>query len=411
MKIGKISQNGQNFYPVTITDAIKNNSQITGSGNTLSTSITEGTILSNILSQIFEWAKGWTLSVNPSDSKQFILKDATGTSKGTIDLTTLLNGKADVATTLAGYGITDAYTKTAVDQLVNSIKQFEYIVTNTLPTASENTLYKIYLIPSTNPKTQNAKDEFITLKSKNSYFIDASNVNVYYQSSSESDPSDPAVGDIVIYTDSFSTTEIGPNYKIYEEIYGGHGWQPKTAGVGTVIVVNDAEYYEFKNVAQDYFAWQTESGTPEKQPYIYTWEQIGTTTLDVTGKADKVSGATNGNFAGLDGNGNLTDSGNKASDFKTKQTAVTDPSASGNSIDFIDSISQNTNGVITATKKTVPTVSPSTSGTGGNNGLMTASHAEKLNALPTNSELTTTLNGKASITAVDSTEYSDYFTS
>lgn len=38
---------------------------------------------------------------------------------------------------------------------------------------------------------------------------------------------------------------------------------------------------------------------------------------DVSGKADKVSGATSGNFAGLDSNGNLTDSGKKASDFLT----------------------------------------------------------------------------------------------
>ena len=38
---------------------------------------------------------------------------------------------------------------------------------------------------------------------------------------------------------------------------------------------------------------------------------------DITGKADKVSSATNGNFAGLDSNGNLTDSGKKASDFLT----------------------------------------------------------------------------------------------
>lgn len=38
---------------------------------------------------------------------------------------------------------------------------------------------------------------------------------------------------------------------------------------------------------------------------------------DITGKADKVSNATNGNFAGLDANGNLTDSGSKASDFLT----------------------------------------------------------------------------------------------
>ena len=36
---------------------------------------------------------------------------------------------------------------------------------------------------------------------------------------------------------------------------------------------------------------------------------------DISGKADKVSNATNGNFAGLDSSGNLTDSGKKAADF------------------------------------------------------------------------------------------------
>ena len=38
---------------------------------------------------------------------------------------------------------------------------------------------------------------------------------------------------------------------------------------------------------------------------------------DIDDKADKVSGATAGNFAGLDASGNLTDSGKKASDFAT----------------------------------------------------------------------------------------------
>lgn len=37
----------------------------------------------------------------------------------------------------------------------------------------------------------------------------------------------------------------------------------------------------------------------------------------ISGKADMVSNATSGNFAGLDSNGNLTDSGKKASDFAT----------------------------------------------------------------------------------------------
>ena len=103
--------------------------------------------------------------------------------------------------------------------------------------------------------------------------------------------------------------------------------------------------------------------------------------IDYTGKADKVSGAVTGNFAGLDANGNLTDSGSKASDFKTVQTAVTDPTASGNATSFIDSISQNTNGEITATKKTIPTVTASVSGAGGNDGLMTAAQAEALAAI------------------------------
>ena len=36
---------------------------------------------------------------------------------------------------------------------------------------------------------------------------------------------------------------------------------------------------------------------------------------DISGKADKVAGATEGNFAALDAEGNLTDSGKKAADF------------------------------------------------------------------------------------------------
>ena len=41
-------------------------------------------------------------------------------------------------------------------------------------------------------------------------------------------------------------------------------------------------------------------------------------------KADKVSSATNGNFAGLDSNGNLTDSGKSSSDFLPSNTPIPD---------------------------------------------------------------------------------------
>jgi hypothetical protein len=76
-----------------------------------------------------------------------------------------------------------------------------------------------------------------------------------------------------------------------------------------------------------------------------------------SGKADKVADATEGNFAGLDSNGNLVDSGHKHSDYKTVQTAVEDPSSSSGNTEnfqFIATASQNTNGVITVTKRTIP---------------------------------------------------------
>ena len=75
-------------------------------------------------------------------------------------------------------------------------------------------------------------------------------------------------------------------------------------------------------------------------------------------KADKVQGATAGNLAALDANGNITDSGSKAADFKTKQTPVASPNPSGNSgLNFIDSVSQNENGEVVLHKNTVQSAS------------------------------------------------------
>ena len=89
-------------------------------------------------------------------------------------------------------------------------------------------------------------------------------------------------------------------------------------------------------------------------------------------KADKVSSPTNGDFAGLDSNGNLTDSGKKATDFKETQTAVTDPSASGTEVDFISGITQDAQGVISPSKKTVRTMTGASAGAAGTTGLVPA---------------------------------------
>lgn len=110
-------------------------------------------------------------------------------------------------------------------------------------------------------------------------------------------------------------------------------------------------------------------------------QQVLVAHQDISGKADKDTDAVADNIAIFDANGNPVDSSHALSEYKTKQTAVNDPSADGTGVDFIDSISQDANGVITPHKKTVQTVSASTSGVGGQAGLMTAAQAEKLAGL------------------------------
>ena len=93
--------------------------------------------------------------------------------------------------------------------------------------------------------------------------------------------------------------------------------------------------------------------------------------------------AVEGNIAEFDGNGNPVDSGHALSEYKTKQTAVADSDAttSGTDVTFVDSVTQDANGEITVHKKTVQGVSASTSGVGGQAGLMSAADKEKLDLL------------------------------
>lgn len=86
-----------------------------------------------------------------------------------------------------------------------------------------------------------------------------------------------------------------------------------------VFGVNDAEVQRTSEVLRYTIERGaiTEGGKPsDPTPDIYTQLLAKIAAMgDNKGKADKVSSATEGNFAGLDANGNLTDSGVKASDF------------------------------------------------------------------------------------------------
>lgn len=105
---------------------------------------------------------------------------------------------------------------------------------------------------------------------------------------------------------------------------------------------------------------------------------------ELASKASRVSGGVSGNFAALDANGDIADSGHKHSDYKTKQTAKTSPSVPStgttDALSFIDTVSQDTNGEITATKKNVRAMGAASSSAAGSAGLVPAPAAGKQNS-------------------------------
>ena len=93
------------------------------------------------------------------------------------------------------------------------------------------------------------------------------------------------------------------------------------------------------------------------------------------------------------------------SGYKTTQTAVSDPSASGTTIEFIATISQNAQGVITPTKKSVREAS--VSGSTGVSGLMSGSDKVKLDGIATGATKveSSTTNGSIKINGTATTVY------
>lgn len=69
--------------------------------------------------------------------------------------------------------LSNYYTKTEIDAKIEGINQFTYEVADTLPNASADTLYKLYLIPATivdsSTEQQNVYDQYITVQQGENY--------------------------------------------------------------------------------------------------------------------------------------------------------------------------------------------------------------------------------------------------
>lgn len=103
----------------------------------------------------------------------------------------------------------------------------------------------------------------------------------------------------------------------------------------------------------------------------------------INSKADKVASATSGNFAGLDANGNLTDSGKKASDFATAaQGTKADSAVQGVKLAGASSALTPDSSKVVNIPNAVATGS-----TGATNGLMTAADKQKLDGIASGAEV------------------------
>lgn len=93
-----------------------------------------------------------------------------------------------VANSLVNYYLkSETYSRAEVNDLVAAVGKFQSKIVSTLPTPSIDTTGWIYLVPSTNPETQNVKEEYITVLDGSTYkweHIGSTNIDLsgYYTS-------------------------------------------------------------------------------------------------------------------------------------------------------------------------------------------------------------------------------------
>ena len=278
-------------------------------------------------------------------------------TKAQVDALTADFITASVNNLLNYYLKSETYTQSEVDALIASVQQFQYKVVDVLPTASAATMNIIFLVPS--PTAPNSKDSFVTIDNGagadprytweqiGSTDIDLSG---YYTSQQTDDAIAAALNTALAnYTTTANlNTLLAGKQNVISDLAtirsgaaaGVTAYQkpstgiPKTdlaSAVQTSLGKADTAYQkpsagipstDMTSAVQTSLgkadtAYQKPStGIPETDLDASTQQKINTS-VDITGKADKVSNATAGDFAGLDSSGNLTDSGKKASDFAT----------------------------------------------------------------------------------------------
>ena len=175
-QIGTTTIDLSNYYTIAQTDAVITNA-LNAALASYSTTGQMNTAIATALSNYYTKSEVDLMM----SGKQAVISDLSdirsGAAKGAIsapqsttytkqEVDTLISGfvTASVNNLLNYYLKSETYNRSEIQQLIDAVKQFRYQLANSLPTASISTMGIIYLIPSTNPQTANAKDEFITIE-------------------------------------------------------------------------------------------------------------------------------------------------------------------------------------------------------------------------------------------------------
>lgn len=185
-----------------------------------------------------------------------------------------VTGKADKATTLAGYGIANAYTKGEVNSLIGAISTLNIRVVQSLPTSDISTT-TIYLVPKSTSQTQNVYDEYLYVN------------NSWEQiGSTEVDLSDYVKEEEVYTTDEADDMFM----KFAPEM------NPTNADrvhVGQLFKYSGLLYFKYGTGANDYFEVSKKSDIPSVPTKVSAFENDAgylTQHQDISGKVDKVEG-------------------------------------------------------------------------------------------------------------------------
>ena len=198
------------------------------------------------------------------------------------------------------YTKTQTYTQEEVDALIAAVKNGRFISVATLPTTDIDTK-AIYLVPSADPQISNTKDEYIN--------IDGTSAGWELIGSTAIDLSD-------YVTDAELTTALADYITTADLTILLSGKQDTISDLATIRSGASAGATAYQKPS---------TGIPKTDLASAVQTSLGkadSAIQDISGKADKVSSATNNNFAALDANGNLKDSGHKHSDYLTQHQDI-----------------------------------------------------------------------------------------